>query len=109
MMMLKAAFAGALVLGLAAAAPAAAQDRHDNHMQGDRHDQNMRGDRDRDDQGMRGDRDRDRDRGYDRDHRDHGRHMGWRDHYNNGNHYGWRNHRHCTWTWRHHRRVRVCY
>lgn len=75
--------AAAFAFGLLAAAPAAAQDRHDNnrqnmdHQNGDRHDNN--GDR----HDMRGDR---HDMG--------GRHMGW--------------HQHCRWMWRHHRHVRVC-
>ena len=51
-----------------------------DHQNMDRHDQNMdRHDMDR--------HDMDRDR-----------HM--------GRHHGW--HRHCMWTWRHHRHVRVC-
>ncbi|MDB5693996.1 MAG: hypothetical protein JWO81_3059 [Alphaproteobacteria bacterium] len=89
-MKLTTALAAGLALGLLAAAPAAAQDRHDQNMTGDRHDQNKRGDRH--DDGMRGDRDR-----------------GWGDHRNNGNHNGWRNNRHCRWTMRHHRRMRVCW
>jgi hypothetical protein len=106
-MHLKTALAATLALGLAAAAPAAAQDRHDSNWQNDRHDQNMSGDRDRDRHDMR---DRD-DRYGDRDHRDDrddrgGRH--WRGSHDNGHHYGWRNNRHCRTVWRHHRRVTVC-
>ncbi|MEA3037963.1 MAG: hypothetical protein QOE79_476 [Sphingomonadales bacterium] len=102
-MILKAALAGAFALGLAAAAPAAAQDRHDPNWQGDRHDQSMSGDRDRHDM------DRGRDRDMDRDHRDDRGGHHWRGSHDNGRHEGWRNNRHCRWTWRHHHRVRVCY
>jgi hypothetical protein len=114
-MMKLTALAAGLALGLLAAAPVAAQDRHDPNMNPnmgrDRHDQNMSGDRH--DQGMRGDRDRDRDQGMrgdrgDRDRGDRGRHMGWREHRDYGHHYGWRNNRHCRWVWRHHRRMRIC-
>jgi hypothetical protein len=97
MMKLTTALAATLALGLLAAAPAAAQDRHDPNGPRDRHDEGMRGDR----------HDMDR-HDMDRDRHDRGRHEGWRDHRNNGHHYGWRNHRHCTWVWRHHRRMRVC-
>jgi hypothetical protein len=69
-----------LAAGLVSAAPAAAQDRHDQN--GDRHGQNM-----------------DRHNG-DRHDMNGGRHD-WR-----GGHRGW--HRHCWWTWRHRHHVRVC-
>jgi hypothetical protein len=70
--------AAAFAFGLFAAAPAAAQDRHDN---GDHH-------------AMNG------------DHHDGDRHdMG--DHHMGGRHMGWHHH-HCRWMWRHHHHVRVC-
>ena len=102
--------AAGLTLGLLAAAPATAQGRG-HGPDGDRHDQNWSNDRhdrdgDRHGQDWRGDR---RDHDWDRDRHDRGRHEGWRTHYDRGHHYGWRNRSHCTWTWRHHRRVRVCW
>ena len=98
--------AAGLTLGLLAAAPAGAKGPHDNgqgrhdEMRGDRHGPDMHGDHQR----WNGDR-----HDWDRGRHDRGRHEGWRVHHDNGHHYGWRNSRHCTWTWRHHRRMRVCW
>lgn len=108
--------AAGLTLGLLATAPATAKGPHDNgqgrhdEMRGDRHDEHMRGgghgqgwnSQGWNGQGWNGG-------SWNGDRHDRGRHEGWRVHHDNGHHYGWRNSRHCSWTWRHHRRMRVCW
>ena len=113
------AIAATFALGVAAAAPVAAQS--DPYHQGNPNDRyqgdpNRRGDQgpDRRDNSMGGDR---RDNGQDsRDREANGRDQGWRDR-SDGYHRDWRDHGHRDWrarqvcrtVWRHHHRQRVCY